>query len=218
MSALRTSFATVLILAICVLPGTHTDAQQPGAAIRDPAPIRLSIHYLDGLSSQSRDEPQEIRFLHRGCHLSLLLTNRSKREIHLWKPSCPEGDDAIRLEFRVKRESEKVGIARTSHSYTGGMGIPRTLKLVPGDSLVYRIDFSSFWSLPFVLEPHKGCELLVRAVYESTPTEERDPDFLPDNAASVWTGRVQTDWQRVKIWNVTDRTVPEFHRGINLLE
>ena len=75
---------------------------------------------------------------------------------HFGKPYCPEGDDAIRLEFKITQESEEVGIARTSHSYTGGMGIPKTVKLVSGDSLVYRVDFSSFWSLPFGLGTSAG--------------------------------------------------------------
>ena len=220
MAALRISVAATLILGMCALFGTHTNAQEAPAATRDrdPQPLRLSIHYLDGLSAQSRDEPQEIRFLHHGCHLSLLLTNTSKHEIHLWKPYCPEGDDAIRLEFKVSHDSEEVGIARTSHSYTGGMGIAKTFRLVPGDSLVYRIDFSSFWSLPFVLESHKGRELLLRAVYESKPLQRPVPTLIPGTADKVWVGRVQTDWERVKIWNVTDETVPKYHRGVNLLE
>jgi hypothetical protein len=156
-----------------------------------------------------------------GCHLSLLLTNTTKDEIHLWKPNCPEGDDAIRLEFKLDEDSKEVGAARTSHVYTGGMGIPKTMKLASGDSLVYRIDFSGFWSLPFVLKPGAQANLLVRAVYESKPMNAVRQRLIPNatpNANKVWTGRVETEWEQVRIVNLTDSEAPKGHRGVNLLD
>jgi hypothetical protein len=188
---------------------------------RDAPPLRASIHYLDGLSAQSRETPQDIRFLHYGCHLSLLLTNTTKDEMHLWKPNCPEGDDAIRLEFKRDADSKEIGTARTSHLYTGGMGIPKTMKLAPGDSLVHRIDFSSYWSLPFVLKPGAKADLLVRAVYESKPINPKRAALLRDaipKAEKVWNGRIETEWERVRIANLTESDAPKGHRGINLLQ
>jgi hypothetical protein len=188
---------------------------------KEATPLRLAIHYLDGLSARSRDTPQDLRFLHYGCHLSLLLTNTSKDEIHLWKPNCPEGDDAIRLEFKLDADSQEIGTAQTSHVYTGGMGIPKTMKLVPADSLVYRIDFSSFWSLPFALKPGAQANLLVRAVYESKPIHPKRAAIIPDltpTASKVWHGRIETPWERVHVVNLTDSETPKAHRNINLLE
>jgi hypothetical protein len=168
--------ATSAVSVVCL--SAYTDSTEA-------TPLRLAIHYLDGLSARSRDTPQDLRFLHYGCHLSLLLTNTSKDEIHLWKPNCPEGDDAIRLEFKLDADSQEIGTAQTSHVYTGGMGIPKTMKLVPGDSLVYRIDFSSFWSLPFVLKPGAQADLLDSSQASS---DYSGPD--PDCEQSVaWTHR-----------------------------
>jgi hypothetical protein len=188
---------------------------------QDAPPLRLSIHYLDGLSARSGKLPKEIRFLHYGCHLSLLLTNSTKDDMHLWKPNCPEGDAAIHLEFKRDTDSKEIGIAQISQVYTGGMGIPKTMTLVPGDSFVQRIDFSSYWSLPFVLEPKAQSEMLVRAVYESKPIDPKRParDYeAAPHAAKVWTGRIETEWERVRIVNLTDAKAPKGHRGENLLK
>ena len=84
--------------------------------------LMLSLHFLDGLSAKSDDNMPDIRFLHYGCHLSLLLTNKAGENVTLWKPYCPEGDSAIRLEFKKTSESKTVGVARISLNYTGGMG------------------------------------------------------------------------------------------------
>jgi hypothetical protein len=33
------------------------------------------------------------------------------------------------------------------------------------------------------------------------------------NADSIWIGRTQTDWERVKIWNATEKTLHEHLQG-----
>jgi hypothetical protein len=191
------------------------DAGKAGSTDKDSP--RVSLHYLDGLSAASRDTPQDIRFLPSGCPLSLLLTNTTKGEIHLWKPNCPQGDDAIRLEFKRDTESKEIDTARMAREYTGGSGRPRTMKLAPDDSLICQIDLSSSWSLPFVLKPGAKADLLVRAVYESKPIASHKSPLAP-HADTVWNGRIQTEWERVRIGNITDSEAPKGHQGANLLE
>ena len=168
--------------------------------------LMLSLHFLDGLSANSNDNMPDMRFLHYGCHLSLLLTNKAGEKVTLWKPNCPEGDSAIRLEFKKTSESETVGVARISHAYTGGMGIPKTFTLVPSDSLVHRIDLSSYWSLPFVLNDGDDTTVFVRAVYESDKADS-NRSFLPKQSGDVWVGKIETDWTQVRLSNVSGKPV-----------
>ena len=168
--------------------------------------LMLSLHFLDGLSAKSDDNMPDIRFLHYGCHLSLLLTNKAGENVTLWKPDCPEGDSAIRIEFKKTSESKTVGVARISHAYTGGMGIPKTFTLVPSDSLVHRVDLSSYWSLPFVLNDGDDTTVFVRAVYESDKAESKR-SFLPKQSGDVWVGKIETDWTEVRLSNVSGKPV-----------
>ena len=168
--------------------------------------LMLSLHFLDGLSAKSDDNMPDIRFLHYGCNLSLLLTNKAGENVTLWKPYCPEGDSAIRLEFKKTSESKTVGVARISHNYTGGMGVPKTFTLVPSDSLVHRIDLSSYWSLPFVLNDGDDTTVFVRAVYESDKAESKR-SFLPKQSGDVWVGKIETDWTQVRLSNVSGKPV-----------
>lgn len=178
--------------------------------------LSLSVHYLDGLPSQSNSRMPDIRFLHDGCHLSLLLTNGTDKPITLWQPNCPEGDDAIRLEFKKAADSKTIGVARTSHFYTGGMGIPKTFTLESGDSMVHQIDFASFWSLPFVLNDGDDTTVFVRAVYESSKSG-LDRRFLPENSADVWIGKVATEWEQVRLTNVSGKQI-KTRNSVNILK
>ncbi len=107
-----------------------------------------------------------------------------------------------------------MGDARISHLYTGGMGIP-TLK--SEDSLVHRIDLSSYWSLPFVLNEGDSTTVFVRAVYDSARADPKR-SFLPKNADEVWVGKVATDWQKVRLSNVSGKGVNTKFKGKNILE
>ena len=168
--------------------------------------LMLSLHFLDGLSAKSDDNMPDMRFLHYGCHLSLLLTNKAGENVTLWKPYCPEGDSAIRLEFKKTPESKTVGVARISHAYTGGMGISKTFTLVPSDSLVHRIGLSSYWSLPFVLNDGDDTTVFVRAVYESDKADSKRSS-LPKQSGDVWVGKIETDWTQVRLSNVSGKPV-----------
>ncbi len=172
-----------------------------------PDELALSIHFLDGLSgvSESNQLPR-IRFLHYGCHLTLLLTNNSDQKLAFWKPECPEGDMAIRLEFKTEKNSRNIGAAHKSQGYTGGMGIPKTFELVPGDSLVHRIDLASYWSLPFELDDGDDATVYVRAVYESLETSS-DRNSFAINPKRVWTGKILTDWQQIRLSNASGKPV-----------
>ena len=201
-------FAFVLIAAFSALivavpvQDSATDSKQKPVDNK----LMLSLHFLDGLSANSNDNMPDMRFLHYGCHLSLLLTNKAGENVTLWKPYCPEGDSAIRLEFKKTSESKTVGVARISHNYTGGMGVPKTFTLVPSDSLVHRIDLSSYWSLPFVLNDGDDTTVFVRAVYESGKTDSKR-SFLPKQSGDVWVGKIETDWTQVRLSNVSGKPV-----------
>jgi len=192
-----------------------SDAKREGGP--KSVPLRVSIHYLDGLSGQSSDKPPEIRFLRNGCHLSVLLTNVTEKDIHLWRPYCPQGDDAIRLEFKRNADSKEVGSAHMVRCYTGGSGLPKTLKLVSRDSLIYRVDFSESWSLPFVLEPGTSSSFLVRAVYDSKPLDPKR-SYRPADAEKVWQGRIETPWEEVRVVNVTESKTPTHPNTVTLRE
>jgi len=186
------ALATVLLYR----PATHIS----------PDELSLSLHFLDGLTGQPKDEHlPDIRFLHYGCHLSLLLTNNSDETATFWKPDCPPGDMAIRLEFKKDANSKSIGVAQTSQMYTGGMGIPKTFSLPPNESLVYRIDLSSYWSLPFALNDDESKDVFVRAVYESDKWEMSS--FMPSNSNDVWEGKLTTKWQKVRLSNVSGKSV-----------
>jgi len=202
-------FAFVLVASIggllAALPAQETETLHPES---NNTELSLSLHFLDGLSSGSNERLPDIRFLHHGCHLSLLVTNKTDNKTDnnttLWKPNCPEGDRAIRLEFKKTSESTEVGVARISHSYTGGMGIPKTFILGSGDSLVHRIDLSSYWSFPFVLNDGDDATVFVRAVYESEKADG-SRSFLPNNSDDVWVGKLATEWTQVRLANVSGK-------------
>jgi hypothetical protein len=176
----------------------------PHSSSPSSAPITISIHYFDGLSTRSGPAPREIRYFWYGAPFSLLLTNTSSKTLHLWKPYSPEGDKAIRLEFK-KTESDRTGVAHPPYGHMGSNALPKTFTLAPGDSLVYQINLPGNWVVPFTLESVTTCELLVRAVYESGPVGYPSK-FDPPDAGAVWQGRVATDWEHVRIVNVSDST------------
>ena len=211
-------FTYILFCVASILLPSNSGQESDSNARRETATkeISLSIHFLDGLSASPNDRLPDIRFLHYGCHLSLLLTNKSDQMETLWKPYCPEGDAPIRLEFKKTADSETIGTARTSHGYTGGMGIPKTFTLKPDDSLVYRIDFSSFWSLPFVLNDGDDTTVFIRAVYNSRKADG-SRNLLPDNSDDVWVGEIATEWQQVRLSNVSGKRIETRNEG-NILK
>jgi hypothetical protein len=210
--------AVVLISAVGILLTTIWD-QKPESdpkQRKDNTEISLSIHFQDGLSGSSNDQLPDIGVQNDGCHLSLLLTNKTHETLTLWKPYCPQGDRAIRLEFKKTADAKTIGAARTCHDYTGSMGVPKTFTLLPDDSLVYCFDFSSYWSLPFVLNNGEVTTVFVRAVYESEKASG-DPDFLPKNSDDVWVDEIATKWQQVRLTNVSGKRIATINET-NILE
>jgi hypothetical protein len=200
---------------VCLLPFPVVAGEgepKPPAAPAEPPPVnpaglKLAVHYQDGLTARSGGEPRRLAFMWHGCHFSLLFTNTTGEEMHLWKPHCPPGDLGLRFEFKTDEKSPNIEVARTSHAYTAGMGLSKTITLLPGDSLVRQVDFASYWSVPFKLKAEERRSFLMRAVYESALDPRADPKVAP-HAGKVWQGRLETPWERVTITNVTDSPKP----------
>ena len=204
---MKLNFTLKTLLAVAAIAALLTALLFWPASHVSPDELSLSLHFLDGLASQPKDEElPDIRFLHFGCHLSLLLTNNSDETVTFWKPDCPPGDMAIRLEFKKAADSTNIGIAQISRAYTGGMGFPKTFTLSPFDSLVHQVDLSSFWSLPFALNDGDNANVFVRAVYESDKWQ-MDRSFMPGDSNDVWVGRLTTQWQEVSLSNVSGKLV-----------
>ncbi len=210
---------TIVTISVAGILLASTSGQEAASQVEqntDGPDLSLSLHYLDGLSAASNGNLPSIRFQRDGCHLSLLLTNKTGEVVTLWKPYCPQGDDAMRLEFKKAADSKTIGIAHTTRGYTGGMGIPKTFQLLPGNSLVHRIDLSRYWSLPFVLNDGDDTTVFVRAVYKS---DKVDPKQVPlaENAGDVWVGEIATEWQQVRLTNASERRI-ETKNQTNILD
>ena len=202
MSPIQNLSIPVLGLLICLFVAPVLRCQDSDPSV---GPLKLSIHYADGLSPRSNPRPK-IRFFGNENSVSLLLTNTSDDSILLWDPKDPRGIQTFRLEFKRQEDSNTVGVA-TQNMVDGGPSLwEKTITIASGDSLVYPINLSSYWSLPFQLGPGQGAELFVRVVYESKRVDATSPSA--GQSPKVWEGRVETEWQRVVISNTTEKPVP----------
>ena len=74
-------FAVALIgFSGLLLSGIFGQEYDNGVARKtNEADLSISVHFLDGLSGNSSDNLPDMRFLHYGCHLGLLLTNKTDK-------------------------------------------------------------------------------------------------------------------------------------------
>jgi hypothetical protein len=168
------------------------------------SPLALSIRYKDGLSSKSStSKPPEIILMEHG-HLHLLISNASDHNVTLWRPFCPPGDEAITFEFKESETSKEIMRARIQMGYTAGMGFAKTLTLVPNDSLVFDVDFLNYWDFPFKIKSGEIKKLTMRAVYNPKPINDVNVSKAKDlQVKDLWSGRVETGWEKVMIINRT---------------
>lgn len=185
----------LVLFTSCSQNREKTNVSRPDAA------ISVSIHYSDGLEASSLDDEESLVFNNGMVPIFLRFTNTSDQVLTLWKPYCPQGDRGIAFEFKLEKDSKRVEIATPNHGYTGGMGFPKTLRLEKGKSLILPVDFGNFWSVPFALKPGKDATLYFRFVYESRRGTLLKED-KPKDANVVWEGRVESEWQLLRLVNV----------------
>lgn len=196
---MKAAFATVAAW-VCATWLAHAVEPSPTSA------ISVTIHDSHGLSAASaKSHHLEIILFKPHTHFHLKISNTTQQALTLWRPYCPEGDDAMSIEFREPSAPDKVFRAHTGYSYTGGMGIPKVLVLAPADDLLVNVDFLNEWVLPFPMQADEIREMEVRATYRSAPlTDERQKRlFGSKEKDSVWTGESVSEWHKVRIVNGT---------------
>ncbi|WP_050027423.1 hypothetical protein [Verrucomicrobium sp. BvORR034] len=189
-----------LAILICAAGLAHAAEPPPTSA------ITVAIHDSHGLSAASAEAHHlEIILFKPHTHIHLKISNTTQQALLLWRPYCPEGDDAMCIEFREASAPDKVFSAHTGYSYTGGMGIPKVLALAPADDLLVNVDFLNEWVLPFSMQADEIREMEVRATYRSAPlTDERQKSLFGSKPKYlVWTGESVSDWKKVRIINRT---------------
>jgi hypothetical protein len=171
------------------------------------SPLAISIRYSDGLSSKSStSQPPEINLFMQHTHLHLVVLNASDHNVTLWRPFCPPGDEAISFEFKESETSNDIMKARIAMGYTAGMGYAKTLTLVPNDSLVFNVDFLRYWEFPFRIKSGEIKTLLIRAVYNPKSVDDvNGPKAKDIQTKDLWSGRVETGWEKVVINNRTGK-------------
>ena len=173
-------------------------------------PISIELHFADGRSAKSiaPDLPDLVLFKSH-THIHVKISNGSTNALLLWQPGCPIGDDAMVLEFR---DPDQPGLVRRSHPvrfYTGGMGVPKTLRLAPKADMVVDVDFSE-WGIPFDMEGGETIVVEMRALYCSRSLESHE--ILADIPRErVWKGVTTSSWEKVRIMNRTGEAVKATH-------
>jgi len=180
--------------------------------------LEVAIHFQGGLSLRSHlatiaDNHQderlpEIRFLDRNTHFHVLLNNRFETPLLLWMPNCPDADRALTFEFKYS-ETSSVMRAKIMMDYTAGMGFPKAVTIAPRDALIIDVDFCNYWDFPFQIRAGGYLDLFMRVVYASEPTRSGSKQKLHD---SVWTGRTESEWIKVRIVNMSKKTKPPVRR------
>lgn len=188
--------------------------------------VEVVIHYGGGLSTRSNlvgptnylskiDTSPEIVFLEWSNPFHVVIKNRSNEPIFLWRPhgGFPLGDQALTFEFKESLSSEKIMYAKYCVDYTVG-AIPQVVKLVSQDFIIMDVDFNQYWCFPFQVPLYDKKEVFMRAVYTSQPL---NPDSISIESfrrewktfhESVWTGKVQTEWVKVRFTNRTAENKP----------
>lgn len=194
--------AASLFLAVWVWAISLAQASEPAQT----SAIAVTLHDSHGLSAASAESHLlEIILFKPHTHLHLKISNSTQKELTLWRPYCPEGDDAMSIEFREAKAPDKVFRSHTSYGYTGGMGIPKVLTLAAGDDLLVNVDLLNEWVLPFPIQADEIREVEVRAVYRSAPlTDERQKHmFGSTEKDQVWSGVSTSEWHKARIINRT---------------
>ncbi|MGV3663036.1 MAG: hypothetical protein ACO1TE_22820 [Prosthecobacter sp.] len=183
------------------------------AADADPSVnggVSVAIHDGHGLSANSAPgKLLEVILFTANTPIYLKITNTTDGELTLWRPYCPEGDEAMTIEFRDPASSVKVLRAKTAFAYTAGTGIPKVFTLAAKDDLIVNVDFLSEWRLPITLQAEESRELEMRVVYRSGPLTDPTRKRLFESKAmsGVWTGTVTTDWHKARLINRTGKAI-----------
>ncbi len=215
MSAIRLRTPSALLLPTGIICGIVAALMGATCLAADAVPpvnggVSVAIHDSHGLSASSAPgKVLEIILLAAHTHIHLKITNTTDGEVTLWRPHCPEGDEAMTIEFRDPANSGRLLRARTASNYTAGMGIPKVLALASKDDLIVNVDFLSEWRLPMTLQPEETRELEMRVVYRSGPLTDATKKRLFESKAmlGVWTGTVTTDWHKARLINRTGKVV-----------
>ena len=207
-------FITVCALVAIICVERLQDAPRPFTA------LKVSILY-DGVSDSSARRPR-ITFTERRCPLKLQFTNIGTEPLTIWRPGCPPGDSAIALEFKLLDESNETGACTISHHYTGGMSRPKTVALQPGDSFVFDINLSCFWSLPFDVPDQESVDVHARFLYRSNwPDYGVDFPYYATEPPVIWTGETASAWQKITIKNSSGKNTQSLEAArskTNILE
>ncbi|HEY1053416.1 MAG TPA: hypothetical protein VGE39_26775 [Prosthecobacter sp.] len=215
MSAIGLRTPSILLLPAIVISGIVAALLGAMCLAADADPsvnggVSVAIHDSHGLSARSAPgKLLEIILFTANTPIYLKITNTTDRELTLWRPRCPEGDDAMTIEFRDPASSVKVLRAKTAYDYHAGMGIPKVLALASKDDLIVKVDFLSEWRLPILLQAEETRELEMRVVYRSGPLTDATKKRLFESKAmlGVWTGTVTTDWHKARLINRTGKVV-----------
>ena len=199
------TFVALLIGMACI--ALAEDAAREGG-------ITVTLHDSHGVSADSaKDHLLEVILFKPHTAIHFKISNTTDRGLTLWRPKCPQGDDAMSIEFRESVEPEaaraKVLRGHTGYVYTGGMGIPKWFTLAPHNDLIVNVDFQNDWVLPFAMKADETRELEMRAVYRSEPlTPEQQKRLLEGTEVpQVWNGAAASEWQKVRIINRTGGVV-----------
>ncbi len=189
-------------------------------------PVEVVLHFDGGLSPgseqevpaeyQTQERLPEILFLDRPTHFHIQLRNRTNIPLHLWRPYCPEADRALVFEFKDAGQTGTVGRARISMDYTGGMGIPKVVKIAPKDALIIDVDFCNYWDFPFQIPAGKHKDVFLRLIYDPEPTEFGKQGPLAKMKPiydAVWTGRAESTWIKVRMINRANEDKPKSIAG-----
>lgn len=204
---MKAAFTTLAAL-VCATWLAHAAEPAPTSA------IAVTLHDSHGLSAASVDASLlEIILFKPHTHFHLKISNTTQQALALWRPYCPEGDDAMSIEFRDASAPYKVFRAHTGYSYTGGMGSPKVLTLAARDDLLVNVDLLNEWVLPFPMQADETRMMEIRAVYRSAPlTDERQKSlFGAKEKAPVWNGESTSDWHKVRIINRTGSKIAPRH-------
>jgi hypothetical protein len=186
----------VLLIGIAfVLPGADP-TKNPG--------VTVTLHDSNGVSADSaRSNVLEIIIFKPHTHMHFKISNPTDQGLMLWRPYCPQGDEAMSIEFREPSAPDKIHRAHTGFDYTGGMGVPKVFILGPRNDLIVNVDFQDEWILPFALETGEIRELEMRAVYRSAPLTNDNRPFTK-GMERVWSGVATSNWQKARIINRTE--------------
>lgn len=202
-----------VLLSVPVLPALAW-AKEPNSATSAAEPegeVAIVIHDSHGVSCESAlDGVCEIILFQPHTHIHLKISNISTKSLTLWRPSCPEGDSAMTIEFRELGKPDEVFRSGLRQDYTGGAGTPKVLNLAPGSDLIVNVDFlQGYWTMPIPFAVDGWREVEIRAVYHPEDKAELAPGEVIQRA---WGGRAVSPWRKVRISNRTGKAIASDRR------